>query len=123
METARLSANGFACDTALGAIAMNERLEELITRFPLFEGYQPFGARRLIERGEVRSLIAGDLLYREGDPASSVALVLIGDLEVFVDRGGRSMTLTHAGPGSILGEIGVLCGIDRTASVRAAEPT
>ena len=33
------------------------------------------------------------------------------------------MVLTDAGPGTILGELAVLCGILRAASVRASEKT
>ena len=48
-------------------------------------------------------------------------LVLAGALEVFVDREGQHLTLTQAEPGDILGELAVLCGIPRSASVKAKE--
>ena len=48
-------------------------------------------------------------------------LVLSGKLEVFVDREGQHLVLTEAEPGDILGELAVLCGIPRSASVRAKD--
>jgi len=48
-------------------------------------------------------------------------LVLTGSLQVFVVRDGRDLVLTNAGPGTIVGELAVLCGIPRSASVRAGE--
>lgn len=100
---------------------MDEHYAEMITKFDLFAGYTPHGARRLLEQGEIRSLAANAMLIREGDPATSVDLVLEGRLQVFVTRDGNDLQLVTAGPGTILGEIGVLCGIPRAASVRAVE--
>jgi CRP/FNR family transcriptional regulator/CRP/FNR family cyclic AMP-dependent transcriptional regulator len=42
-------------------------------------------------------------------------------MQVFVERQGRDLVLTDAGSGTILGELAVLCGIPRSASVRASE--
>ena len=59
-------------------------------------------------------------MFNEGETASNVFLVLAGDLQVFVRRGDRDVVLTSATPGTIVGELAVLCGIPRAASVRAA---
>jgi len=58
---------------------------------------------------------------KEGDTSDFVLLVLTGKLEVFVERGGKDLVLTEANPGTILGELAMLCGIPRSASVRAKE--
>jgi len=98
---------------------MNENYAELLTTYPLFEGFTVNGTKRLIEAGEVKKLAAGETLLKEGDSADFVLLVLTGTLEVFVDREGQHLVLTAAEPGDILGELAVLCGIPRSASVRA----
>jgi potassium-dependent mechanosensitive channel len=100
---------------------MNEQYTELITGFPLFHGFTVHGARRLLEAGEIKEHVPGKVLLKEGDAASFVLLVLAGKLEVFVERGGKDLVLTQAAPGTILGELAVLCGIPRSASVRASE--
>src|SRR5256712_7916643 len=100
---------------------MNKQHAELITGFPLFKGFTVNGAKRLLDAGEIKKHQAGDILLKEGDKADFVLLVLSGTLEVFVDRGGEHLVLTEARPGTILGELAVLCGIPRSASVKAKE--
>jgi CRP-like cAMP-binding protein len=100
---------------------MNEQYAELITTFPLFEGFTANGTKRLIDAGEVKDLPAGEILLREGDAADFAVLILAGTIEVFVERDGKSLILTEASPGTILGELALLCGIPRSASARAKE--
>jgi len=100
---------------------MNEAHVRIITSLPLFAGYTPAGAGFLLESGEVKEYTAGAVLCREGDAPTFVLLVLSGKVQVFVERDGRSLDLTEAGPGAILGELAVLCGIPRSASLRASE--
>ena len=98
---------------------MSENYAELIPTFPLFKGFTANGAKRLIDAGQVKQHSAGAVLLKEGDAADFVLLVLSGRLEVFVDREGQHLALTEAEPGDILGELAVLCGIPRSASVQA----
>src|SRR5262245_62783864 len=98
---------------------MSENYSELIPKFPLFKGFTSNGAKRLLDAGEVKQHEAGAVLLKEGDAADFVLLVLTGALEVFVDREGQHLALNEAEPGDILGELAVLCGIPRSASVRA----
>jgi potassium-dependent mechanosensitive channel len=100
---------------------MNEQYAEMITRFSLFKGYTLHGAQMLLESGEVKEYSPGEVLIKEKDSPTFVLLVLTGKMQVFVERQGRDLVLTNAGPGTILGELAVLCGIPRSASVRAGE--
>ncbi len=100
---------------------MNENYAELITGFPLFKGFTTNGAKRLLDAGEVKAHPPDALLLKEGDTSDFVLLVLSGKLEVFVEREGKDLVLTEANPGTILGELAMLCGIPRSASVRAKE--
>jgi CRP-like cAMP-binding protein len=100
---------------------MNEQYAELITRFPLFKGFTTNGAQRLLNAGVVKEHPAAAVLLKEGDTSDFVLLVLSGNLEVFVERGGKDYILIEANPGTILGELAMLCGIPRSASVRAKE--
>ena len=95
----------------------------IIAAFPLFQGFTVQGAQRLLERGEIKEYASGEVLFKEGDHPTFVLLVLTGRIQVFVEREGGEMMLTDAGPGTILGELAVLCGILRAASVRASEKT
>src|SRR5215831_9660600 len=100
---------------------MSENYAELIPTFPLFRGFTTNGAKRVLDAGKTKVHAAGEILLREGDAADFVLLVLTGKLEVFVDREGKHITLTVTEPGDILGELAVLCGIPRSASVMAKE--
>ena len=100
---------------------MNEQYAELITGFPLFKGFTVNGTKRLLNSGVVKDHPAGTVLLKEGDNSDFVLLVLTGKLEVFVERDGRNLVLTEANPGTILGELAMLCGMPRSASVEAKE--
>jgi CRP-like cAMP-binding protein len=63
----------------------------------------------------VRQLPAGEPVMEKGSISDHLALVLGGDVQVLV---GSDETVL-LGPGQAIGEIGVLTGRPRTASVRA----
>ncbi len=102
---------------------MNEAYNEMLTTLPLFAGFTKHGTQAVIEAGQVRECANGEVLFKEGDAATVVLLVLKGKLQVFVERSGRDMVLMDPQVGSIVGELAVLCGITRSASVRASEPS
>jgi hypothetical protein len=64
---------------------------------------------------DVRTLAAGEFLYRQSDEATSIAVVLDGDFEVSVD----DRVVGHVGPGTVVGERASLEGGQRTAALRA----
>jgi hypothetical protein len=66
-------------------------------------------------RPDVRSLPAGEVLVRQGDPGDSLFLLLDGVLSVDVD----AKTLAELGPGAVLGERAVLEGGLRTSTLTA----
>jgi CRP-like cAMP-binding protein len=100
---------------------VNEEFVTIVTNFRLFKGYTTDGAKRILSAGEVKNVSAGKVIFKEGDPATFVLLVLKGKLQVYVEREGNDLVLTDAGPSEILGELSVLCGIPRSASVRVLE--
>jgi CRP-like cAMP-binding protein len=100
---------------------MDTQYAAMIAEFPLFQGFTVQGAQRLLERGEVKEYIRGEVIFREGDPPTSVMLVLAGKIQVFVQREGEDIILTDVHPGGVLGELAVLCGMPRSASLRASE--
>jgi len=66
---------------------------------------------------------AGALIIREGDTAEEFFVVLEGQVEVVKELHApdeKQIVLSQLGPGAYFGEIGLLRGIKRTASVRAA---
>src|SRR5262249_219968 len=100
---------------------MYEQYAAIISRFPLFHGFTLDGARMLLASGEVKEYSSGEVLLKEGDSPTFVLLVLTGKMQAFIDGQERDLVVTDTGPGTILGELAVLCGIPRSASVRASE--
>lgn len=100
---------------------MSEEYAAMVMALPLFKGYTIAGAQRIVRAGKINAVAKGEVLFKEGDPPEFVLLVLKGTLQVYVERHGSDMVLTDAGPSTILGELAVLCGIPRSASVRVVE--
>jgi CRP-like cAMP-binding protein len=74
-----------------------------------------------------RELARGEVVFREGDPADAVHLVLSGHLAVSVSTSdGERATLNVVGPGSHVGELALLtrdAPAERSATVVALEPS
>lgn len=98
---------------------MNEQYATQIIEFPLLRGFTPAGAEMLIQSGEIKHYAKGDVLFKEGDPPSFTVLLLAGVLQVFMVRSEREIILNEPEPGTILGELAVICAIPRSASLRA----
>ena len=75
------------------------------------------GGLRLVE------FKAGDLVVSEGEPGDSLFLVTTGTVKAWIrNRGGRYVLVRRLGEGDFFGEISVLTGSPRTATVVAASP-
>ncbi len=93
-----------------------------VAAVPLFSELPPdtvFSISRELRRIE---LAPGELLWRQGDAADGFHLVEWGRLAVAARAPGeREIELAELGPGDILGELPLLAGGERSASVRAVE--
>ena len=92
--------------------------EALLARCDLFHPLEPMDLARLAGAARHHRLPAGAVLLREGDPGSSLFLVIEGVLEVWQERqdGGRRR-VNAVGAGGVIGEFSLLTGERRTASV------
>lgn len=85
----------------------------------LAQSLPPDVIRHLKERGDVRRLSKGSVLIAEGAAASSLYILLAGQLKVFSrDDRGREVTYNSVMPGEVFGEM-ILDGGVRSASVVA----
>lgn len=75
---------------------------------------QDLSARYLVAKA------AGELIAREGEAGSEMFIVEDGEVEIYKERAGREKVLSRLGPGDFFGEMAVLEGRPRAASVRAA---
>jgi len=83
------------------------------------ESFSPAGRERLAGSLNYQELVAGEYLFREGDPADGVYLVLEGQVEILRTAGDREQILTCFQPGDYLGEVAVLDGQGRSTDARA----
>jgi len=69
-----------------------------------------------------RALATGDVLVAQGDEADAVFVVLAGRLEA-INRSERGeLVVGSVGPGHVVGEVTVIAGGRRMATLRAVEP-
>ncbi|GAA1253597.1 Crp/Fnr family transcriptional regulator [Kitasatospora nipponensis] len=76
----------------------------------------------LVDRGRRRTFQRGSLLLRQGESPDSVIVLVEGQVRVTqLNECGNELVLMLRGPGEVLGEMGVLVGRPRSASVTAAQ--
>lgn len=99
---------------------MSQALVDFFARLPLFE---PLNRDELLEilRG-IRpvDLKAGQFLMRQGEPADAMYVVDAGNLAVeLVTPQGQRIEVDRLWQGAVIGDLGLIDGRPRTASVRA----
>ncbi len=81
-------------------------------------------ADRLAEYCRRLEVPAGQIIAREGDPAASMHFILEGRVGIMVNTGdGRTMRVRSLGPHTTIGEMGLITGRARSASVAAEAPS
>ncbi len=86
---------------------------------PLLGGADADALEALASDAHARRVLAGEWLIHEGDDADNLFVVLRGRLRAVADAGGDARTLRVIGPGAAIGELGLLTGSPRSASVQA----
>jgi potassium-dependent mechanosensitive channel len=102
-------------------IKKSSSLSGLLREVTYFEHLTDLELRQLIEIGYRQRLRSQEFLFRENDPGDAFYMILSGSVEVFVEAIDKH--LTNLGAGKFFGELSLMLGIPRTASVRALEET
>ncbi|WP_204106499.1 MULTISPECIES: cyclic nucleotide-binding domain-containing protein [Spirulina sp. CCY15215] len=107
----------------LSSVRKNSSLyiKDHLKKVEYFQNFNELELRRLIEYGYRKNLEASEVLFREGDYGDAFYVILSGTVEIFTEKMGK--TLATLNTGSFFGELSLLLGIPRTASVRALEKT
>ena len=91
---------------------------ELLSRVPLFSELSREELERISRVSVARSFPAGVRVFHEGDHSDACYLVRKGDLRVTREHSdGRAIALATLGPGDLFGELAMLDGEARSASV------
>lgn len=96
-------------------------LRNLLQQVTYFSNFSELQLRQLIEVGFRRKLAKSEILFRENDPGDAFYIILSGSVEVFVEKLNKQLAVLPAG--RFFGELALMLGIPRTASVRAREET
>jgi CRP/FNR family transcriptional regulator, cyclic AMP receptor protein len=97
---------------------------ELLRRVPLFSELSTAELERVAQVGIPRSFPRETRIFHEGDPGDACYIVREGSARVTREHpDGRAITLATLGPGAIFGELAMLDGERRSASVEATENT
>ena len=97
---------------------MGEESVELLTRVPLFAELSSDELKRIGDVAIPRTYPKGVRVFHEGDHSDACYIVRSGDLRVTREHSdGRAIALATLGPGDIFGELAMLDGGSRSASV------
>lgn len=111
-------------DATTGASQRRDDVPEALARNPVFQVLSAERRRNLAASGAPARLERGQALFRAGDQADAVYVVLAGELDVAVSGpDGREVWLARLGAGALVGEMGVLDGGPRSADVCAVPRT
>jgi CRP/FNR family cyclic AMP-dependent transcriptional regulator len=94
----------------------------LLQRTPLFEGLDPTQLEELAAETRTHSHKRKEELFHKGDDGSDVYIVISGRLKALTTSAdGSDVVFSILGPGDVIGEIAMLSGMPRTATVVALE--
>jgi CRP-like cAMP-binding protein len=90
---------------------------------PIFAGLPPGRLESAASRLAAVPVDSGDVVVRQGEPADRFYVIDSGTMRVTQAATGGEAVLRELGPGEVFGEIGLLRGIPRTATVTAITPS
>ena len=83
-------------------------------------GLTPEDLREVTDSAEIMTIRAGQPIIKEGDKDNDIYVIRVGSMVVEKSIGGKPVFLSYLPAGSYVGEMAVIDGAPRTATVRAA---
>jgi Fe-S-cluster-containing hydrogenase component 2/CRP-like cAMP-binding protein/thioredoxin reductase len=105
-----------------GTRSTEEWLEFLRGNVSILNGMNPLQMREFMLDSEAKFFRAGEMIFERNAPGSSLFGIASGSVAVEVNPADPSVTIP-IGAGSIFGEVGLISGRRRGATIRAAEDT
>jgi len=100
-------------------VSLQEEVD-LLRRIPLFAKVEPPKLKLLAFASERVTFEAGQELFHQGDMPDAAYIVIDGTADVVLDTQRGRVTVAQIGRNELVGEIGVICDVPRTATVQAA---
>lgn len=98
---------------------MIEKIRDALTRSHLFKSLDEQGRNELAALASVLTVDQGDIIIQEGSDGTCFYVLLEGMVSVSSEQNGKSVHLADLGRGAVLGEVALLTGESRTATVTA----
>ena len=92
-----------------------------LLRVPAFAGLQPGRLETAAQNAVVQAVAAGETVIRQGDAADRFYVVLDGKFVVSQEQDGAVRELRRMTADEVFGEIGLISGVPRTATVTAVD--
>ena len=96
--------------------AVREALEAGL-KSHLFRSLDQEGREKLLEGAVIKRYAPGDVIMVQDDPGLEMYLILSGTVSVKTEIPGGTVELAELGRGGVFGEVSVLTGCGRTATV------
>jgi CRP-like cAMP-binding protein len=98
--------------------------KQVLKQVPLFSDLTDRELNLLVALGSRRKFPPKNIIFQEGDPGDFLLVILSGKVKVMISgKGGEEFILTMLGPGNFFGEMAVLEGGHRSATVVTVEPS
>ena len=94
--------------------AAEKQLMRVLQKTSVFKKLTLEQAKKLLHICEIRKYRAGEVLYKEGSPSTDMFILVSGQL--IVRKGGRAV-IAEIMPVSLVGEMGLITGQERSAQV------
>ena len=93
-----------------------------IRNAPIFKGLDPNKMRLLACISEQLTFQPGEFVCESGEASDAAYVILEGEIEFLVEGTKGEKALGRQGPGTMFGEVGLLCDRERFATVKAVSP-
>jgi CRP-like cAMP-binding protein len=98
-------------------------IADFLATVPLFQGRDDADLLELARALRPRAVSEGEVLWNQGELARELVFIVEGGVSASLHvPGDRVVQIARAGPGEMVGEIGLLDGGEHTMTVRATEP-
>ncbi len=98
------------------------QIEEMLGKVPLFEALPPEDQKKIAEQASIQEFGAGECIVRQDAPGDSLYIILNGTCGVMLEQKGRgTRKVATINKGDFFGELSLLTGEVRSATVKALE--
>lgn len=102
----------------LGSRLLRSGIVRQLRASPLFAHFEEGTLKALAARAQIVNMPAGRYVFRQGDTSNELYLLARG--AAYVLEGGEDQVVNELGSGTVFGEIAMLAGQRRSASIRTA---